>query len=781
MGKRWPGLMRGKPCSHPDKLLENHLINTKDIALKIAEHYKLPITEEEKAAFLMHDLGKAHPVFQYRLCRACPKSQECQAACVKKEADLIDVGHAAPSATLAMAYTKNLLVSEAVRCHHTHLKNIEDVRGYWVNGDYEDRIQELKAIYTWEGLSKLGLWSKPLLNWIEDFPAEEEWYDLCFELTELDLPVNEPDQMSKLWLDLRKIYSLLVTADRIDAVIGNWETTKLNILPDRIHQYLDKIKNEANSLGRGSLVNWRTGLYEKIIANAKEKLVKPDIYTLTLPTGAGKTLIGLSTAALAVEKFNATGIIYVLPFISLVEQNAEVAGHLFEIVQEDHHLAYSETDENNTDQRETAKNDFLSFFRYWDNPVVVTTLSKLWEVLYSPRANDAMNFHRLSHAVVLLDEPQTIPVRYWEGLGKTIELISKEYGTSFILMTATQPKIVQGIELVEKPVYFPKDRYIINWVGERLNIDDLPQFLDEKGWHEEDCLIILNTRESALKTYIAAKKRKLPAYLLSRWLTPADRNKKMQILKEMEKAKEKRCLIATQVVEAGVDLDFAFVFRDLAPFDSIVQAAGRCNRNGQRDSLGQVWAAELINETGRRTLSSFVYDPTLLNQTKHILASYTNLYEREVPDRVAEYYANLEQSVVPDELWPDILGGKWGSYYDLYEKPIPEVPLVIDYDGRMAELMEELKSLSPTYETLSRRRAINREIGQHTINVSLDHLKEWETHLSSFIITDEKPILEKTPFAWWILHPEGIGKVYSFETGFVPVKYRDEIQELEDI
>ena len=107
-------------------------------------------------------------------------------------------------------------------------------------------------------------------------------------------------------------------------------------------------------------------------------------------------------------------------------------------------------------------------------------------------------------------------------------------------------------------------------------------FLDERGWRERDSLIIVNTREAALRTYLAARERNLPTFLLSRWLTPWDRQHILEELLRLEQAGKPRCLIATQVVEAGVDLDFDLVFRDLAPFDSIVQAAGRCNRHAKR-------------------------------------------------------------------------------------------------------------------------------------------------------------------------------------------------------
>ena len=97
----------------------------------------------------------------------------------------------------------------------------------------------------------------------------------------------------------------------------------------------------------------------------------------------------------------------------------------------------------------------MSFFRYWDMPIIVTTLSKLWDTIYSPRANDTMNFHRLSQSIVVLDEPQTIPAEYWDGFGKTLELLNQQWQTTFILMTATQPAIVHGTELAPEKVSFP--------------------------------------------------------------------------------------------------------------------------------------------------------------------------------------------------------------------------------------------------------------------------------------------------------------------------------------
>jgi CRISPR-associated endonuclease/helicase Cas3 len=377
-----------------------------------------------------------------------------------------------------------------------------------------------------------------------------------------------------------------------------------------------------------------------------------------------------------------------------------------------------------------------------------------------------------------MDEPQSIPVKYWQGLGKTLELIAQNWDTSFILMTATQPGIIKGIELVKETVYFPRERYSINWVNTPLTIDDLPIFLDDKGWQKEDTLVILNTRESALSTYLAAVDRELPAFLLSRWLTAGDRKKTMQTLRDMEEKKLPRCLISTQVVEAGVDLDFALVFRDLAPFDSIIQAAGRCNRNAGFEELRKVWVAELQNEQGRR-LSSFVYDKTLLNQTRTLLAKNQVLTEQDVPVKVSEYYRLLEQAVAQDEIWTDLSSGRWGSYRHLYDTQMPEVSLVIDSDGSVTKLLEELEGLPTEIKTLTRRRQINRDIGRHTIRVAEKYLQEWETQLAGFMISDTRPVLEKiSDTDLWILHPEGIGQVYFPQFGFIPLRYHDQIRDL---
>lgn len=759
--------MHGKACSHPGKLLENHLVNTRDIALSLASHYGLSLDEREQQALLMHDIGKAHPAFQRRLCRACTDAGAC-AVVHRQTTDQVYTGHAIPSASLVMSQTRNFILAEAVRRHHGALQDLDEIKRHWVSGDYSERLQELNALYPWAGMLTLGLWEAMPVDFTRGFPDQDSWEDMCFDQLEILLPVKDPASMSQLWLALRKVYSLLIAADRWDATVSTeWRPHIWHYDQQKFTQYIQQKHEQAQQRGIHELALWRSQVYERVIQNAEQVMQHPGIYTLSLPTGAGKTLIGLSAAAQAAQRFKATGIIYVLPFISLVDQNAEVANQLFDQVQEDHHLAYREVEYDES----TAKNigEFLSFFRYWDMPIIVTTLSKLWDTIYSPRANDTMNFHRLSQSIVVLDEPQTIPAEYWDGFGKTLELLNQQWQTTFILMTATQPAIVHGTELAPEKVSFPHQRHQIIWQNAPLPVSELPYLLDERGWGHRDSLVILNTRESALRTYLAAQERGFPAFLLSRWLTPHDRQNILQRLVELE-GKKQRCLIATQVVEAGVDLDFDLVFRDLAPFDSIVQAAGRCNRHASREYPGELWVAELTGDR-ERALSSYVYDKTLLNQTRTLLQEYSTLTEAEVANAVAEYYRRLSTAILPDEIWPDIVNGHWGTIHPLYPEPIPEVALLIDEDGSIADKLDELQSLPKEIASLGRRRSLNRQLSKHAISVRQDLLEEWQNHFGDFIIGANDEVIGRTPFSWWILHPPGMGQVYSPERGFIPLKY----------
>ena len=772
-------MQAGEVYSHVGKKLEEHLLRTAAIAQKMAAASGLVLRREEEEAIVLHDLAKAHPFFQRRLA-----------------GERLRFNHAAPSALVTFLVTGSLLAAEAVRRHHTALENLADIKRFWSKHEYREVQRDLKKLPWWDGASLLGRALAPKIScWMELLPEDEQWDELLFNAVDLYEPGEDGGNGALDWLKLRLLYSLLAAADRLEAMGGDIEYEPLVVDKKRIEEYIASLKGRK-------LFEWRNQLRQEVVKNAAKSIDGAGVYTLTLPTGAGKTITGLQIAAEAALRLQAKSIIYVLPFISLVEQNAAVAGKLFPVVREDHYFSSINNEEEEcAEEAEKKLKRFLAFFRYWQEPVIVTTMAKMWEVLFSPRANDAMSFHRLSHAVVLLDEPQSIPAACWRGFGETLDLLSKELGSVFILMTATQPEIAKGKELTPVPVSFPFVRHEFRWLNCRLSIPEAAEFLVGKGFLKGSSLIVLNTRQAALRMYLEMKKHGADPLFLSAWLTPLHRERILRLLKEKEERKEPRCLISTQVIEAGIDLDFAKVFRDLGPMDSIIQVAGRCNRNAGEER-GQIYIAELEDENGRN-YASYVYDSVLLNQTRQILKEYFD--EKECPEIIKSYFRAVQESMKKSELWENIREGRWGEYFDLYpEKRPDEVLLVVagiegnvgkdkqrkDKDKerkdeqRLKRLLdivcatsaegsaqeEEAEAKDP-FLVVEQKRSAYREITRHAISVPKKHIDEWYQREGGMIYggEEEAPLREIFPHLW-LLQKEGIGRIYSPETGFMPVE-----------
>ncbi|MDN5344104.1 MAG: hypothetical protein PWQ18_215 [Clostridia bacterium] len=742
----------GEIYSHPGKRLEDHLLRTWNIAVKIAAWCRLNLDQVMEEALLLHDLAKSHPIFQKKL-----------------EGERRRFNHAEPSAVLVLARTGNLICAEAVRRHHTTLENLADIKHLWGNHPYAEWQKTIGRLPWWPGAARLaGKLGADICHWSDLLPGTDAWEDLIFGTIDLYTPDSEGALSD--WLRLRLFTSILVTADRLEAMGGDIACPPLMV--DR-----QKINNYITSLQGKKLAAWRGQVRQKVITAASQIIQAPGIYTLTLPTGAGKTLIGLQVALENAARLEATGIIYVLPFVSLVEQNAAVAREVFPAVMEDHHLSFTDGALDEETEEDEANRRFIAFYRYWQEPVIVTTLAKLWEVLYSPRVNDTMSFHRLSRAIVILDEPQSIPVRCWQGFGKTLELLKERLGTTFILMTATQPGLATGLELAPEPVSFPAVRHEFHWLNRRMTIEEAAAFLAAKGALHKDCLIVLNTREAALRMYLAMKARGAEPLFLSAWVAPVHREEILRQLKAKEQRGEPRCLVATQVIEAGMDLDFAIVFRDLGPMDSIVQVAGRCNRHAG-PWRGQIYLAELVDERGRN-FASYVYDSTLLNLTRQVLREYFD--EKDCREIIRAYFRALQGAIQDSELWRNIIEGRWGEYVDLYTDKRPdEVMLVVQgavegAEARVSRLLGTISApLTPEdkgdYARLEKRRQAFREITRHAISVPKKHLDEWYQREGGMIYGLKEPAIREIFPDLWLVQDKGIGRIYRRETGFVPVK-----------
>ena len=774
------GSLSGELKSHPGKKLIDHLCGTAERAEALLRFHGMDDLEREvlQAAYT-HDLGKAAPEFQKYLGGRGK-----------------GVKHSLPSSffifSLGGYRFEDLFSAEAVRVHHSGLDSWEALSSFW--NSYKKSACNISnsikgLVPLWEPSINPGDWKKLMGKIFEQSPEYSPFTDY--------------------WLRVRSILSILVAADRLDAID---EELDLKPLPDFCPYNFEPSRSTSSSSEferkRERVRLWRADVERRCLERV-ENVKEPGLFTITLPTGAGKTNIGLRTAHTIAKNLGYPTIIYALPFISIIEQNAAFARQVFdpgcegfssvsEQVQEDHSLILAEPDREDEGrqalaEKEERRNRSIRLFRYWKSPVVITTMVQLWNALFSPRAMGSINFHRLRRAVVLMDEPQSIAVRHWPGLRKMLQFIHERWGTVFILMTATQPRILEGKELAPGGIAFPFSRHRFHFVSpedekERFTLDDLPHLLESyiSDFSKKSGLLVFNTRRSALRAYRMLEKLlkgedEASVYMLSTWLTPSHRRKVLAEIKGLESNKKRRYLIATQAVEAGVDLDFDWAFRDFGPLDSIIQVAGRVNRSALKDE-GVVLIAELReNADSERTFARQVYDSITLERTERVLRKnpvfVDNLTEleseesssglRTASEIVQEYYLLLSESFQSSPIWGNIKLGKWDEFTSLFEDKGFDVPVYVDQNGMLDEtVLTPLLELERNLKNRERIKALHTKLQQFSIGVNESCAK---TLLDPIVGDSEAGVEFIGGVGCVIRRPEiGAGKLYDPVLGFCP-------------
>jgi CRISPR-associated endonuclease/helicase Cas3 len=312
----------------------------------------------------------------------------------------------------------------------------------------------------------------------------------------------------------------------------------------------------------------------------------PGFFSLTVPTGGGKTLSSLAFALRHAIKHGQQRIIYVIPFTSIIEQNAAVFEDVFKL------LAGSESSpvvlqhhSNLSPEKETTRSRLAA--ENWDAPLVVTTAVQFYESFHASRTSSCRKLHRIANSVVILDEAQCLPVEYLRPCLDALRELTARYHTTAVLCTATQPAINRrddfpiGLANVREITPNPAELYE---ALKRVEVIDRGALSDVVLAREiaacDQVLAVVNTRKHAQAVY-----RLLPEsdenFHLSALMCPAHREQVIDSVRVRLDAGHTVRLISTQLIEAGVDIDFPRVYRALAGIDSIAQAAGRCNRNGR--------------------------------------------------------------------------------------------------------------------------------------------------------------------------------------------------------
>lgn len=311
------------------------------------------------------------------------------------------------------------------------------------------------------------------------------------------------------------------------------------------------------------------------------------LFTLTVPTGGGKTLASLGFALDHAKQHNLRRIIYAIPFTSIIDQSASV----FRSVLGDEYILehHSSLDEDTFKAREQRDKLRLAM-EDWAAPVVVTTNVQLFESLFANRPSRCRKLHNLANSVIILDEAQTLPLRLLRPCLAALDELAKHYGATIVLCTATQPALdirefkhggleLAGRELAPDPKELAQKLRRVQIVrGHELDDDNLVSALAE----QEQAMIIVNTRKHALDLYKKAKQAGLDGviHLTTRQYAAHRRGILDRVRLDLKEGRPCR-LIATSLVEAGVDIDFPRVWRAEAGLDQIAQAAGRCNREGK--------------------------------------------------------------------------------------------------------------------------------------------------------------------------------------------------------
>jgi len=392
---------------------------------------------------------------------------------------------------------------------------------------------------------------------------------------------------------LRMLHSALVDADCLDTE-RHFNPQRYNIRGTErsLEELWKRFEKNQNALMDGAeptTVNqWRRKIYEAAIEAAARS---PGFFSMTVPTGGGKTRSAMGFALQHAITHDKDRVIVVLPYTSIIEQNADVYREIFgeSVVLEHHSAVRSGADPGNEDvperwRRLAAQN--------WDAPVVVTTTVQMLESLFSNHNGRLRKLHRLANSVVVLDEVQTFPPRLLkttlDGLGE----LEAHYETSVLLCTATQPALIErpgfpeGIgevtEIVPDPTRLYHDLKRVEYdvqVAEPWSWAEVATDL----WDHRQAMVILNTKDDATAVLDALPEDPSVLHLSTR-LCGAHRRQVLDEVRRRLADGEPIRLVATQVVEAGVDLSFPRVLRALGPLDSIIQAAGRCNREGERDA-----------------------------------------------------------------------------------------------------------------------------------------------------------------------------------------------------
>ncbi len=726
--------------SHPDKPLERHLVNVANLATKNLEEKPIEnlyildrdtIKKIVKICGLCHDLGKATGYFQKYLFSDGKEQEKLKA--------MKETHHSLLSSVISFFVTskefendENLSTEQkliasfvaylSIKRHHGDLEDIltESI----LDEEDEDLLnKQIDSIDDTKFSLLIGILKNNGLNTnLDKIILKESIHYTKEHLIKLRRRFRkiEEERNIELYLLMNLIFSLLIDADKNEVGLKNIIERKKIEIP---YTVVDRYK--ASKGFRDTYINQlREEAYREV--NNKDLDLNQRIYSLNLPTGLGKTFASFAFALrlrdrVYREKGYIPRIVYSLPFLSIIDQNAQEIENIFKINEipldtdiflKHHHMSdvYYKRDDNEFESEEARL-----LIEGWNSEIVITTFVQLFHTLISNRNKPLIRFHRLAGSIIILDEIQAIPFKYWLLLKEILSTIARKLDVYIIFVTATQPLIMPKediYQLVDSEKYFRQMERVIIKVktNDRISLDEFIRELDLED--NKRYLFILNTISSAREFYKLLKEMTNEDVIyLSSHIVPYDR------LNRIEKIKrgKVRLAVTTQLVEAGVDIDFDVVYRDMAPLDSIIQAVGRCNRNWGKK--GETIVVYLKDEN--RSYASYIYDSLLLDITSRILSEKEVIEEREFWNIVNSYYVEVQKkksSDISSEFINAIYRLKYNSTdetigiedFKLIEEDYRKFEVFIELNDEAREIWERFIEIKGIKDLIDRRIEFNK-------------------------------------------------------------------------
>ena len=525
---------------------------------------------------------------------------------------------------------------------------------------------------------------------------------------------------------IRMLFSCLVDADSLDterfadpgraAIRGTYDP--VDRLADTFFRDMDALTGSAAPTPINSL---RQRIFEECLKMAERP---PGLFTLTVPTGGGKTRASLAFALRHMQRYNLRQIVYVLPYTSIIEQNAKVfrgilgAGNVLE-----HHSNFDPRTEGEVD--DSARDLNMIVAENWDIPVTVTTNVQFFESLFSNKRSRCRKIHRLARSVIILDEAQMLPTPFLRPCVEAIVELVRHYGATVVFCTATQPRIaglirgpVAATEIMSSPsrLYEQFRRVRTTNLG---SLSDGPLVHRLSRHPQVLCIVNRKAHASLLVDALAArcharqrrrsrkfrrrgwrtKSRRTVVFHLTANMCPVHRRRVLALIRRRLDRGSPCRVVSTQLIEAGVDIDFPVVYRSMTGIDSIAQAAGRCNREGRLPEPGRVYVFTSTEVHGKAS--------GWLSRTAEIGSMVMSRHDDPLSlEAVADYFETLYAIEQADPRGLDkegIMKKLHGSRQDSLAFPFKEVgdsfrliegtrDVIIPYDDEARSAIAQLES-----------------------------------------------------------------------------------------